>query len=59
VAGVDLGDVVSIQESVATPPAVAADMAYATAAGKATSPVPIASGAQDVVVTVNVVFDIS
>jgi uncharacterized protein YggE len=59
VAGVDLGDVVSIQESVATPP-VAADMPYAApaATAKGVSPVPIASGSQDVVVTVSVVFAI-
>lgn len=59
VAGVDLGDVVTIQESVSTPPVPVEQ--YATAAGadaKAASPVPIARGSQEVVVTVTVVFAI-
>jgi hypothetical protein len=53
-AGVRLGDVVSISEAIATP----APVTYAAAAVPSASPVPIATGSQDVGVTVTVVFGI-
>jgi uncharacterized protein YggE len=55
-AGVQLGDAVSIQETTAsTPVPYAVPMAASSAAGS----VPVASGSQDVAVTVTVVFAIA
>lgn len=56
VAGVDLGEVVTIQEAVTSPPpSPLYPSAGADAASKISS-VPIAPGSQDIVVTVTVVF---
>lgn len=58
VAGVSLGDVVSISETVATPTPVTAGDVAEPMATKSASPVPIRPGSQDVVVTVTAVFGI-
>lgn len=58
VAGVSLGQVVSISETMSTAPPAPMEMRAAAPTAKAVSDVPIQPGSQDVVVQVTVVFDV-